>query len=451
MFLNLMKDVLRYANSANRLCTITLVACLAWSSLVQANSVAASPDFLSLPVFPDLYVEPESLFEYQIRLTGSGSEDIQGPVPFLRILNAPKNSQLTNNGDGTADFVWSPDMDMPSTTVLIVQSFATVDGRLLGTRRILLHRGGKKSQVAETHVADEPEALVTQTVDSGTAEEEGEADVQLVLQLEVDPLRATAASPTAAHNPKPEIAALPIQTIAAGTPYSLFIRATDPDGTVPLLQAVTLPAGATWQIVRADVAEFRWLPAAEQQGMTQLRLLATDARDESVTVERLIEFDIVISEQLTLTKVDAEAISLTDAQGLASGVATDTANPVIIEKLASVRGAKLEMESTVGFNPVPTQIVGSGQLVQFRVSLEEHTAEYSVVQIDRLPGTASFEINDDGSRTFRWQTSKSEQGDHLFRFTAIARDNVADRASMNVRVIVGDPTITQTQPDDFNG
>ena len=99
-----------------------------------------------------------------------------------------------------------------------------------------------------------------------------------------------------------------------------------------------------------------------------------------------------------------------------------------------------------GLKAMPNQVISAGRVVSFRVSASMGSGEVPGLQIDRLPRNASFDINPDGSRTFYWQTSDRDQGEHVFRFSAINPEQLNLRDSQEVLVIVGDPSRNKTLP-----
>jgi len=96
--------------------------------------------------------------------------------------------------------------------------------------------------------------------------------------------------------------------------------------------------------------------------------------------------------------------------------------------------------------PLANQVVSAGRMVSFRVSPSSEDGSVPVLLVDRVPRTASFDSNKDGSRTFFWQTGERDQGEHVFRFTAVNPREPNLRSYRDVLIIVGDPTRNQTAP-----
>jgi hypothetical protein len=98
---------------------------------------------------------------------------------------------------------------------------------------------------------------------------------------------------------------------------------------------------------------------------------------------------------------------------------------------------------------IQNQIVSVGRAVTFRAAVSQIDASQVELSIDRLPANASFEINADGSRTFFWQTGPKDQGEHRFRIVAQHVSNATSRIVQDVIIVVGDPAVGSTQPQDI--
>ena len=120
----------------------------------------------------------------------------------------------------------------------------------------------------------------------------------------------------------------------------------------------------------------------------------------------------------------------------------------------AVDGQQGEAESSLqapDFPLLPNQVVSAGRIVILKV-LASLPGEYDpVLQVDRLPRNASFEANEEGGRTFRWETGENDQGEHLFRFTAFNPRAPQERSVQEVLMVVGDPTKKVTLPEPARG
>lgn len=117
-------------------------------------------------------------------------------------------------------------------------------------------------------------------------------------------------------------------------------------------------------------------------------------------------------------------------------------------------GQQGEAESSLqapDFPPLPNQVVSAGRTVILKVLASLPGENDPVLQVDRLPRNASFEANEEGGRTFRWETGENDQGEHLFRFTAFNPRAPQERSVQEVLMVVGDPTKKVTLPEPARG
>ena len=98
-----------------------------------------------------------------------------------------------------------------------------------------------------------------------------------------------------------------------------------------------------------------------------------------------------------------------------------------------------------GLEPIPLQIINPGVSVSFE--LVPRDAEDGVsVTVDRLPEGAAMLENADGTHTFRWLTGPDDEGEHVFRFTAVDDDGRTVLGTRDATVVVGDPTLGGSYP-----
>jgi len=117
---------------------------------------------------------------------------------------------------------------------------------------------------------------------------------------------------------------------------------------------------------------------------------------------------------------------------------------------ASKASSESELELQEPYiEPLAVALVSAGQIAKFKVIPRMPDQSFATLHIDRLPKGASFEDNEDGTRTFFWQTTLSDQGEHIFRFTAIHSENPNKRVSAETSVIVGDPSAEGSRPKDY--
>jgi len=102
--------------------------------------------------------------------------------------------------------------------------------------------------------------------------------------------------------------------------------------------------------------------------------------------------------------------------------------------------------ATITLDPMPNQIVSSGQAVVIPLSANSSDDETPLISIDRVPANASFDKSLMGGYTFFWQTGDSDQGEHIFRITARHPSEPTVSASALLTVFVGDPSLSTTRP-----
>lgn len=105
----------------------------------------------------------------------------------------------------------------------------------------------------------------------------------------------------------------------------------------------------------------------------------------------------------------------------------------------------------VDFGLVSNQIISVGRTVSMRFDASSSDGEDPVLTIDRLPANASFEKNINGSYTLFWQTGDRDQGEHVFKLTARHPLDNSISESIYWTLVVGDPSMGKSVPEDFDG
>jgi len=88
-------------------------------------------------------------------------------------------------------------------------------------------------------------------------------------------------------NAPPELAPVGGRTVQAGSRLSFQVAASDPDGTVPALEAAPLPAGASFADHGDGTAQFSWTPQESAEGDHEVTFTASDgelADEETVII-----------------------------------------------------------------------------------------------------------------------------------------------------------------------
>lgn len=178
------------------------------------------------------------------------------------------------------------------------------------------------------------------------------------------------------------------------------------DPTEIQLSAGGLPPGAMFLHDHNNGYVLRWTPETVQQGRYQVSLMAVDRRERS---------------------------------------RTGTAN-MLLEVVPKPVEDTFVNPDTPTIPPLANQVVSAGRIVSFKVTPEAEDGTVPVLLVDRIPRDASFDGNEDGSRTFFWQTGDRDQGEHVFRFTAVNPREPNLRTFRDVLIIVGDPSRNKTAP-----
>lgn len=223
-------------------------------------------------------------------------------------------------------------------------------------------------------------------------------------QLESRVLLVRAAEPST----EVESAGVPLgpfeeQVFAAGDPWEWVFKV---DPATVQLSAGGLPPGAMFMNDPDKGYLFRWTPKPEQQGRYEVNLQAIDRYDRS--------------------RITNSSILLQVEPAFVPDTFEDPDIPTIF--------------------PLANQVVSAGRIVSFKVDSVAEDGTVPVLLVDRIPRDASFDGNEDGSRTFFWQTGDRDQGEHVFRFTAVNPREPNLRTYKDVLIVVGDPTRNKTAP-----
>ena len=198
------------------------------------------------------------------------------------------------------------------------------------------------------------------------------------------------------------------QYLQVGIPWHFVINVDGISNEPVDIQAKGLPSGAIMSSAPDGNYDIDWTPVKGQHGRRQITIRAAIADRPSVFIE-----------QALMMTVEPEPV---------------------VEEAVSWNLPQLD--------PLANQIISAGRVVSFRVKPTIKDGTRAFMQVDRLPRNASFDENQDGSRTFYWQTSNKDQGEHLFRFTAIHPKDANLRAWREILIVVGDPSRSTTAPVD---
>ena len=77
------------------------------------------------------------------------------------------------------------------------------------------------------------------------------------------------------------------QVVGEGEALGFIVQASDPDGTLPVLSALALPAGATFTNLGTGEGEFTWATQAGDYGVHPVRFIASDGEIEDWEIVRI--------------------------------------------------------------------------------------------------------------------------------------------------------------------
>jgi len=80
----------------------------------------------------------------------------------------------------------------------------------------------------------------------------------------------------------------------AGDKITMLVKGTDPNGYVPFLEVLTPPANASFEIFPEDdrIRVFSWQTGPADDGVHNLRFRVTDAKDPTLTAERVVTLEL---------------------------------------------------------------------------------------------------------------------------------------------------------------
>jgi len=177
--------------------------------------------------------------------------DPEGIVASLRISALPGDSRFLDNGNGTRDFVWTPNKD--DVGVHQVRFVAT---------------------------------------DSGTTPHVVQRMAILTVVESEDDLPVDANTSDSIVNFGPVFEPLDSMEVRAGDQISFAVRPIDPDGIPPILHVISPPEGALFSDNGDGTRTFSWEASADYVGTMELMFIATDSQDTNLTVEQTISLTV---------------------------------------------------------------------------------------------------------------------------------------------------------------
>ncbi len=185
-------------------------------------------------------------------------------------------------------------------------------------------------------------------------------------------------------------------TVFVGEQVSVRVVPRDPEGVVPGLRIIDIPAGAMFSDNGDGTRTFKWLPQSRDAGSTKVTFEAVDALDENLRNGRSMTITVLQNEQNEM----------------------ETGNlPPEIESL-------VDREVTLG------------ETMDFRVVPYDPEGVVPALRVENMPGGASFDDNRDGTRQFRWTPNSDQIGAHQVSFIVYEEKNQSLRTRQSVTLTV---------------
>ena len=463
---------------------------LALSVLVSAP-VALANNIAEVGEVAKQTVIPGQPFTYRFTSDSIPSEHLR-----VRLLNKPLGATVHNQTDAGPVLHWTPASNVASENIVIVQSYDVRQPHKISTYRMVFERGTVSNPVLSEQAtsgviqseqaatkpitllpryatspleAEEPlnpvpikqppvaeqkerepafpstRYITPEPVKSNTAGQINLIDSKQIVEPQ-QRLKTTTSlarktpvessdrekQQPVSNDHVPELPKLNAQLLTVGTEYQLIIRPTDADNDEVTLVAKRLPEGAMLDAVFDGGWMLNWKPGITQAGIHEVILVATEKTKEKKRAEQLLLLNVRDPNAQT-------ALVLASAQSNRAVESTDEINN-------ATEPAPLSSSPSVNFEPLSSQIVSAGRTISFPVITRSEDNAETIVHIDRLPGRASFDLNANGTRTFHWPTTPADQGEHIFRFTAVHSKDASRVAIKEVLIVIGDPAAPGSRP-----
>jgi len=381
-------------------------------------------------------VDENALLQFNVSAT-----DPDGNTPTFSASNLPQGASLSNNGNGTATFSWTP---------------------------------------SYTNAGSYPNISITASDGQSPPLTDSEAFTITVNNV----------------NRAPAVAPVSPQTVDEDELLQFNVSASDPDGTTPTLSATNLPNGASFTDNGNATGTFSWQPTYDDGGTYPgITIVAADAEAPATTgqtsfaitvidVDRVPTFEPVSN--VTATELDTVEfnVSATDPDGAAVTLAatslpegatfTDngdgtgtffwpttyesaTGSPYVVgftaddgsgQGIASCVITVNNLNRPVALNPIGSKSVLEGELLSFTVSATDPDGYMEIEAIDLPPGATWGDINL-GAYAFFWTPGLNASENSPYSVTFRATDGETEQSEtiqIEVVDVVGPGTITVTRP-----
>ena len=362
----------------------------------------------------------QSVTEGQLLLIIATATDVDGPNPTMTTSALPSGATFTDNGNGTADFNWTPTFTQNGSYFVI---FYATDG-----------------------TASDSEIVAITVNEAG--------------------------------NQPPVLAVIGAQTTTEGTNLNFAVTATDADATIPTLSASTLPSGATFTDNANGSGVFDWTPNFTQSGIYSVTFYTTDGAltdsevvtitvtesgnqtpvlsaigTQSITEGTTLNFSLSATDAdstipaLATSALPSGATFVDNGDGSASfdwtpnfiqsgtynvtfyasdGIATDSEAVTITVSEAGNQTPTLE--------PIGSQVTTEGIQLIINIAAADPDSIIPSLSSSSLPAGAIFTDNGNGSGSLDWTPTFTQAG--IYSITFFASDGAAkDSEIVSITVI----------------
>ncbi len=344
------------------------------------------------------------------------SFDVDGTVPKLSVVGAPKNAIFVDSLNGRGSFSWTATFSQEGSYFV---RFIASDGALADTEKAVIMVGNvNRSPVWQTISDQFFTEEITRNFSVRAIDPDGDSIFLSTDSLPVGAIFTDSSSgkgsfvwlPTFAQsgtyfvfliasdgfladtervnifvgnvNRQPELLPVDSQSFVEGVAGSFAVSASDPDGDSVFLSADSLPVGAAFNDSLNSRGSFSWTPDFTQSGSYRPLFVATDR-------------------------------NLADSQ--------------------AVNVRVLEFDRPPEFAFTPNQQITEGQLLAFSVSASDPDGTTARFTAMGLPSGATFVDSVNGRGGFRWLTKVLQAGTYNIIF--LARSGaLTDTAIISVRV-----------------
>lgn len=346
------------------------------------------------------------------------ASDPDATTPSFTAENVPANANLTDNGNGTAAFVFNPDFTQAGPYSV---RFIVSDGSLTDTE------------------------LVSITVNN--------------------------------MNRAPIIVTIGGQLVNEGAALNFNINSSDPDGAIPVLTAENVPTNAVFTPTGGGNGTFAFNPDFTQQGVYNVRFISSDgalADTELVSIavneagnqrpvlaaigNRNVNEGASLLFGVSATEPDSDSLILSASGVPANAIFTDnfdgtgvfsfdpdfTQSGVIVVTFIASDGILADSEAVqiivgeINRAPVLSTIgprnVTEGQGLAFNALSSDPDGTIPTLIAQNLPSGAAFNDNGNGTGTFSFNPNFSQSGLYQVRFI-VSDGSLADSELVDITVI----------------